>query len=440
LATSGRALTAACLNVYARSGLVDEVYVGTQQELHSKLERCKYEKSLLEKDKKRAEEDNSRLRRDASDVRSKLSESHEEKRALKAANDRLTRKAEAHLEASQHVRLLEARNDQLETSLFDIAQIVLDDADREAGIAADQSTLLRSTSANPLTRGNVATSTPLRLNASGSYLADATLSSSSRKRMTPRRTRSASPAMMESTLSAVQAALNRRQLQVHQLRGKLEAAERSASELEKQARAKGQTAEALQTRLARERGQAEELKRRLAEASRESTAAEERARTLLAERAPSERARDALRDEVESLSAENSLLKEALDRTSKASESARGERERVERKSADLKREMEERRTLVGKLERVGSQLRRELIEAKEKLESAQGELATMKTEAEEREAMLAAEGVRATEAKEKIMRIERAEKANREEVSSLMEIKSQLEKSILSMQKEVER
>jgi len=41
LATSGRAITAACLNVYTKSGVVEtqgkEIYVGTQQELHSKV-------------------------------------------------------------------------------------------------------------------------------------------------------------------------------------------------------------------------------------------------------------------------------------------------------------------------------------------------------------------------------------------------------------------
>ena len=46
-----------------------------------------------------------------------------------------------------------------------------------------------------------------------------------------RRTRSASPAVMESTLTAVQAALNRRQLQVHGFRAKLANAEQTVEQL-----------------------------------------------------------------------------------------------------------------------------------------------------------------------------------------------------------------
>ncbi len=40
-------------------------------------------------------------------------------------------KADEHSQTVQHSRLLEVHNQQLQTSLFDIAQIVLDDADRD---------------------------------------------------------------------------------------------------------------------------------------------------------------------------------------------------------------------------------------------------------------------------------------------------------------------
>jgi len=56
----------------------------------------------------------------------------EEKRGLKTTNERLSRKAETFVDSNHQIRLLEARNDQLQNSLFDIAQIVLDDADRDS--------------------------------------------------------------------------------------------------------------------------------------------------------------------------------------------------------------------------------------------------------------------------------------------------------------------
>lgn len=69
-----------------------------------------------------------------------------------------------------HTRLLEVHNQQLQSSLFDIAQIVLDDADREDSAAVpgalaggDLSTtntsFIRSSSTNPLVRVGRYTST-----------------------------------------------------------------------------------------------------------------------------------------------------------------------------------------------------------------------------------------------------------------------------------------
>ncbi len=75
-----------------------------------------------------------------------------------------------------------------------------------------------------------------------------------------RRTRSASPAVMESTLTAVQAALNRRQLQVHGLRAKLANSEQASEHARKTARAKAEALDAAERRLEAERSAADALR------------------------------------------------------------------------------------------------------------------------------------------------------------------------------------
>ena len=109
--------------------------------------------------------------------------------------------------------------------MFDIAQIVLDDADKE-GSASNlnlSNTSLNVSTSNVLlsSRRAVGRASPARGKGSvhaRSYSADPVgrIGVSGRLNNSAN-SRSASPAMMESTLTAVQAALNRRQLQVMRL-------------------------------------------------------------------------------------------------------------------------------------------------------------------------------------------------------------------------------
>ncbi len=112
------------------------------------------EKDFAEKHSRRLEERCDSLKRAAEEAGESLREALDEREALRASNERLKKavravviaswhslivialqcmQAEEHSQTVQHSRLLESHNQQLQASLFDIAQIVLDDADREGG-------------------------------------------------------------------------------------------------------------------------------------------------------------------------------------------------------------------------------------------------------------------------------------------------------------------
>ncbi len=120
----------------------------------SQLERVRLEKDLAERSARRLEERNENLKRAAEEAGAGLREALHQKEILEADVERLRRtvkdfdfciffeislnafsprQTEESSHTAQHSRLLEVHNQQLQTSLFDIAQIVLDDADREGG-------------------------------------------------------------------------------------------------------------------------------------------------------------------------------------------------------------------------------------------------------------------------------------------------------------------
>ena len=117
--------------------------------------------------------------------------------------------AAADLETAKALR---EETDAMHAALRDIAQIVINDADQQAEEVDAELSTSQLRSSSPLR-----TSSPLRMRT---------------RSMSPTR-RSRSPAFADSTFSAVQAALSKRQLQVQELRSKLAASKDSTAATKK---------------------------------------------------------------------------------------------------------------------------------------------------------------------------------------------------------------
>ena len=119
----------------------------------------KFEKQTLDRNRRSMEDQNKTLNKAIKDMKTTLENLEEEKNRLKLENSRLKEKSDWLHESTKDVKTLESHNVQLQTSLFDIAQIVLDDADQEENLAASStpmmmtSVLTRSTS-KPLLRSS----------------------------------------------------------------------------------------------------------------------------------------------------------------------------------------------------------------------------------------------------------------------------------------------
>ena len=264
---------------------------------------------------------------------------------------------------------MESHNSLLHNSLVDIAQVVLEDADRDetSGHAAASSSFAKSKSVSVLR-----TSSPLRSHhrrsLSGEFSGVTPLSAS-------RRTRSASPAMVESTLAAVQAALNRRQLQVHELRSKLASAEETADRLTGELRAKDGELEASGKKLDSFLAETAAVRLQLDESKRETTALREKLDVSQSEQLSSARSAKNLQQEIRSLAEEKKSMSEALVRTDREMQNCKSRVEASEKIFKKMEKEMREKTTLIGKLESVGSALREELLQTQDELEQARRDL-----------------------------------------------------------------
>ena len=253
--------------------------------------------------------------------------------------------------------------------MVDIAQVVLEDADRDetSGHAAASSSFAKSKSVSVLR-----TSSPLRSHhrrsLSGEFSGVTPLSAS-------RRTRSASPAMVESTLAAVQAALNRRQLQVHELRSKLASAEEIADRLTGEMRAKDGELEASGKKLDSFLAETAAVRLQLDESKRETTALREKLDVSQSEQLSSARSAKNLQQEIRSLAEEKKSMSEALVRTDREMQNCKSRVEASEKIFKKMEKEMREKTTLIGKLESVGSALREELLQTQDHLEQARRDL-----------------------------------------------------------------
>ena len=89
-------------------------------------------------------EANLKLEKSVRKLEKELRKVEDQKSKLEKSNEELKHKTECNQDVEQRARSLESHNSQLQNSLFDIAQIVVDDADQDEDY--------RLTEASPLTR------------------------------------------------------------------------------------------------------------------------------------------------------------------------------------------------------------------------------------------------------------------------------------------------
>ena len=257
--------------------------------------------------------------------------------------------------------------------MVDIAQVVLEDADKDetsGHVSSYSSVVVKSKSVSVLR-----TSSPLRSHHRRSLSGDF----SGLTPLSSRRTRSASPAMVESTLAAVQAALNRRQLQVHEMRSRLASAEETADRLTGELKAKDGELEAAGKKLDSFLTETAAVRLQLDESKRETTALREKLDSSQSEQLSSVRSAKNLQQEIRSLGEEKKSMSEALVRTDREMQNCKSRVEATEKVFKKMEREMREKNTLIGKLESVGSALREELLQTQDHLEQARRDLELMR-------------------------------------------------------------
>ena len=257
--------------------------------------------------------------------------------------------------------------------MVDIAQVVLEDADKDetsGHVSSYSAVVVKSKSVSVLR-----TSSPLRSHHRRSLSGDF----SGLTPLSSRRTRSASPAMVESTLAAVQAALNRRQLQVHEMRSRLASAEETADRLTGELKAKDGELKAAGKKLDSFLTETAAVRLQLDESKRETTALREKLDSSQSEQLSSVRSAKNLQQEIRSLGEEKKSMSEALVRTDREMQNCKSRVEATEKVFKKMEREMREKNTLIGKLESVGSALREELLQTQDHLEQARRDLELMR-------------------------------------------------------------
>lgn len=97
----------------------------------SKLEKVKLEKGLMERKNDNLEEKYKLVQKSMKELQNTVNTLESERSTLSQQIEELKSKTENLSETSYKAKTLESHNSRLQNSLFDIAQIVLDDADKD---------------------------------------------------------------------------------------------------------------------------------------------------------------------------------------------------------------------------------------------------------------------------------------------------------------------
>ena len=181
-------------------------------------------------------------------------------------------------------------------------------------------------------------------------------------------------------VGSVQAALHKKQLQLHELKTRLASYSSKIDAHQKAARVKDDILETTVKQLDKEKLESDSLKLKLDEAVREKSSVKERLEILNGEKVHLERNRDKLQEDLVAVTKEKSILNENHARLAQELKNIKSENERLESTNRSLTKENKERINLISQLEMVGSSLREQLLSTKEELRLTEQKLDTLKT------------------------------------------------------------
>jgi chromosome segregation ATPase len=132
MSQTGKKVTSACLDVYSTANYVQvngsDVHVGTQQELWTQLQRCRVDKKVLEHKITILEEDSNSFKSKTQALERSIKDERCTNESISKENDKLRNQVVENQEEMSILQDFSAHTDKLEVSLFDIAQMVEDDA------------------------------------------------------------------------------------------------------------------------------------------------------------------------------------------------------------------------------------------------------------------------------------------------------------------------
>ena len=246
-----------------------------------------------------------------------------------------------------------------------------------------------------------------------------------------RRTRSASPAMIESTVAAVQSVLNQRQVEKHDLQGRLDSL-RDKFEQVKKSEGRWETrTKLLDSELTTTK---EELKILRKEFNETKEDLEETARKLAQTRKEKEELFQkwkTLKDETDSTSSAFKEIQRQNVKLEKKTENLSSENSRLEERVSDLVNDAKESGILISQLERVGSSLREEAGELRERLAAVERDQERLERERTEKETIITEEKLNSTTISSQITKMERQEKILVEKVLLHEETETKLKAEI---------
>ena len=228
---------------------------------------------------------------------------------------------------------------------------------------------------------------------------------------TSRRTRSASPAMIESTVAAVQSVLNQRQVEKHDLQGRLDSL-RDKFELVKKSEGRWETrTKLLDSELTTTKEELNTIRKEFNETKEDL---EETIRKLAQTRKEKEKLFQkwkTLKDETDSsLSTFKDIQRQNV-KLEKKTENLSSENSRLEERMSDLVNDAKESGILISQLERVGSSLREEAGELRERLAAVERDQERLERERTEKETIITEEKLNSTTISSQITKMERQEK-----------------------------
>lgn len=400
LANMARLTSGACLEVTSRINTVQdnngrEIIVGSLQELYSKNEQMKKAKEELEDTVESLERNHEASLRKISQL-----EVTRQQEAMEISRERTEVKRERSEDHDEdpirRVRLgrLEGENVLLRSSLQDIASMV---TDLSAGSPA-------------AAMGRPRPVTPVR---SGGGVR--------------RRARSASPAMVDSTVTAVQSVLHRRQVEVHDMQARLGSIKEKLQQVTKSESKWENKCREVEKELQTSRDQLATLKSEVTEKSEEVEDLQRKLTVTRQEKEEHQAKLNQLSAELQTTAETNQEAERRRTQLQKRVDTLASENRKLEQQLVEAKEELQERGLLISQLERVGSNLREESIQLRERLSAVEREQERLEREKNETETVITEEKHQTTEVINKVRKLEIEERVLQDRIQDKDAVEAKL-------------